>query len=130
MKTITWEGKTQSVRAWADEIGVTPQTIYCRIKRHKGDLVKVFAEQTGPLKFEYEGHMYNAEQLAAINGTVTGGTILRWIRDDGLTPAEAVRRTSSRLSREKKVPSGKKRRPVGCCEPDCENCPFPDDCHW
>ena len=40
---VTYKGKTQSIRAWAEDIGVTRQALYARIQR-KGSAERTLDE--------------------------------------------------------------------------------------
>lgn len=127
MKMLSYNGKTQCVSAWARDMGVSTQTLYCRMRRHKGDLSKVFGDPKPQKIYELNGRMYTSAELAKMNGTVGASTISRWIRREHITPEEAINRKSARMNRSLYV---SKKKPIGCTEPDCDRCPFPDDCHW
>ena len=124
---LTYEGRTQTKAAWAREIGVSPQTLYERIKKH--GLARALSmpgkKQT---VYYWKGKRITCAEIAELNGTVSDSTVNRWLVVDGISVEEAIHRRNGKQRRDGNV--GGRQKPKGCVHPDCDNCPFPDDCHW
>ena len=71
-KNITYNGKTQNVTQWADELGINPDTLYSRIFRASWTVEKAFTTKTH--KNEMGGIEHNGKRQS----------IAAWAREIGI----------------------------------------------
>ena len=127
-KYITYNGKTQTMSAWAKECGMLLQTFTHRYRAWNGDMDRIMNTPLREATRYYVGGKHRTvREMAELNGNVCPDTMWRWLAH-GISPEEAVTKKKRRASWGKN--EGKQGlKPTGCTHPDCDNCPY-DDCKW
>jgi len=101
--TITYRGKTQSIAAWAREVGLNPATLRYRIR--ESGLPMHVVMQPGPLplgrrdamRIEHDGRSQTVQQWADEVGMSV--KTLRWRLKSGWTVARALGIPDEELTR-------------------------------
>lgn len=128
-KYITWHGKTQCMSAWAREFGMSLPTFRLRYKRHNGDMEQISKPVKKQNKYYLEGRRVTVGEIARLNGRISINTADRLLVK-GMPPEEVVHARMERVRKTLQNEGQGDKKPDGCTFPDCDNCPFDDDCKW
>ena len=128
-KYLTWNGKTQSLSAWAREFNMSLPTFRDRYKRWGGDMAKISRPVKTQNKYYLKGRRVTIRDIAELNGHISINTAGKLLAK-GMPPEEVVHARVGRVRRTLRGEGKGDRKPDGCTFPDCDNCPFDDDCKW
>lgn len=127
---ITYNGVTKSVKEWGKEYNQPPERIYKRI-RDGWDTEKAFTTPIRKIEqYKYKGKMYTARELAEMHGDIsTAAMVFRIKRWNGDVEKAVETKNLKPSFRHPELRKKEKGKPEGCCEPDCDKCPF-KECAW
>lgn len=117
-RMVTYDGRTQSVRDWAKELGMKQTVLSGRMTRG-WDVERAFHQPVRPTyrkrRYLYHGKEYSLRELAKLNPTMTKQGMKNRIQM-GMSIEEAVER-----------PNRFRIKALRGCGLDCFQCPY-DDC--
>lgn len=126
-KRYTYNGKTQDLYKWSEELGITPNALYKRLHSFRWDYNRVFSTRSchGKL-YTYNGKTQSMKDWERDTG-ISRNTLWKRTQNPNFSPERIFTEKPQKRIRHALGKSGiHNKRKKDCIHPNCFKCPYAD----